>query len=130
MPACRPASVRSVWAPNFDGLPARAAANFKLSPIEVGIDTQGRLSRSGATKKGELLCVSMHGDYRYDPLKNTPADLQQQESVLRAALIEELKETSLVVSGYSGRDQSLMDALRDAYTQSGNGTLLVRLRGD
>lgn len=56
---------------------ARAAANFKLHPIEAGIDTQERASRSPA--KGELLCVSVHGDYRYDQLKNTPAELQKQE---------------------------------------------------
>jgi SIR2-like domain len=113
--------VRSVWSPNFDNLPARAAANFKLSPIEVGIDTQNRVTR--APGKGELLCVSMHGDYRYDQLKNTPEELQQQEAALRAALVAKLRDTSLVVSGYSGRDQSLMAALRDAYAQAGSGIL-------
>jgi hypothetical protein len=113
--------VRSVWSPNFDHMAARAAANFKLNPIEVGIDTQERANRSPA--KGELLCVSMHGDYRYDLLKNTPAELQQQEAALCAALIAELRETSLVVAGYSGRDDSLMAALKDAYRESGNGIL-------
>jgi hypothetical protein len=113
--------IRSIWSLNFDGLAARAAANFKLSPIEVGIDTQGRASRPPA--KGELLCVSMHGDYRYDPLKNTPEELQEQEAALRSALIGELRDTSLVVSGYSGRDQSLMEALHAAYGQLGAGVL-------
>jgi hypothetical protein len=113
--------VRSVWAPNFDGMSARAAAGFKLTPIEVGIDSQNRVTRS--IKKGELLCVSMHGDYRYDKLRNTPEELQQQEAALRAALIAELKDTSLIVSGYSGRDQSLMDALCEAYAQPGSGAL-------
>ncbi len=100
--------VRSVWSPNFDGLMARTAGAYKLSPIEVGIDTQHHLR---AVKKGEVLCVSLHGDYRYDKLVNTPAELQQQEDALRKALIAEIKDTALVVSGYSGRDASLMDAL-------------------
>jgi hypothetical protein len=113
--------VRSVWSPNFDHMAARTAANFKLSPIEVGIDTQNRANR--APSKGELLCVSMHGDYRYDQLKNTPEELQEQEAALRAALVAELRDTSVVVSGYSGRDESLMDALTDAYAQQGNGIL-------
>jgi SIR2-like protein len=113
--------IRSVWSPNFDCLPARAAANFKLTPIEVGIDTQSRVSRAPA--KGELLCVSMHGDYRYDPLKNTAEELQQQEAALRDALVSELRDSSLVVSGYSGRDESLMDALRAVYAQPGTGVL-------
>lgn len=112
--------IRSVWSPNFDGLTARAAATFKLTPIEVGIDTQSRLRAAG---KGELICVSMHGDYRYDKLKNTPAELQMQEAALRAALISELKDSSLVISGYSGRDESIMEALRDAFSQPGSGVM-------
>ena len=113
--------VRSVWSPNFDHMAARAAANFKLHPIEAGIDTQERANRSPT--KGELLCVSMHGDYRYDQLKNTPTELQRQEAELCAALVAELHETSLVVAGYSGRDGSLMAALKDAYREPGTGIL-------
>jgi NAD-dependent SIR2 family protein deacetylase len=107
--------VRSVWSTNFDGLPARSAANFKLAPFEVGIDSQARSTRPA--QKGELLCVSLHGDYRYDLLKNTASELQEQEAALRSSLITELKDTSLIVCGYSGRDQSLMDALMAAYSQ-------------
>lgn len=120
--------VRSVWSPNFDGLAARAAANFSLAPIEVGIDSQNRVDR--IPTKGELLCVSMHGDYRYDRLKNTSSELQRQEAALRSALVAELQNTSIIVSGYSGRDQSLMDAFRDAYGQSGNGVLYWCSFGD
>ena len=65
----------------------------------------------------------MHGDYRYDRLKNTPSELQEQEATLRSALIEQLRDTTLVVAGYSGRDHSVMEALRDAYAAPGSGTL-------
>jgi hypothetical protein len=112
---------RSIWTTNFDGLAARAAANFQLTPIEVGIDSRNRLPR--APSKGELLCVSLHGDYRYDALKNTPQELQTQDGELRKALIEELRSKPLIVSGYSGRDQSVMEALRTAYSEHGTGTL-------
>ena len=113
--------VRSVWTTNFDGLTTRASANFDLTPIEVGIDCQNRLPR--VPSKGELFCISLHGDYRYDSLKNTREELQTQETELRRALIEELRNTSLIVTGYSGRDQSVMEALKDAYTEQGTGTL-------
>ena len=43
-------------------------------------------------------------DYRYDRLKNTPAELQQQDAKLRDALIARLANTNLIVTGYSGRD--------------------------
>lgn len=113
--------IRSVWSTNFDGLPARAAANFSLTPFEVGIDTQGRVARSANT--GELLCVSLHGDYRYDDLKNTPDELQRQEEALRSALIDELRQRTLIVCGYSGRDHSIMEALEAACAEPGTGAL-------
>lgn len=113
--------VRTVWSTNFDGLPARAAANFSLSPLEIGIDTQSRLPRQAG--KGELLCVSLHGDYRYDELKNTPEELQRQEKALRDALIDEMRQRPLIVCGYSGRDRSIMEALHAACSAEGNGGL-------
>ena len=113
--------IRSVWTPNFDGLVARGAAGFNITPVEIGIDTQGRTGR--ALSRGELLCVSLHGDCRYDLLKNIPEELRNQEAALRDAMIEEARQTTFIVSGYSGRDNSLMGALRDAYSKPGNGIL-------
>lgn len=113
--------VRSVWSTNFDGLPARTAANFSITPFEVGIDTQGRLARPASA--GELLCVSLHGDYRYDELKNTPDELQRQEKALRDALIDEMRQRPLIVCGYSGRDHSIMEALHAACSENGSGAL-------
>ena len=106
---------RSIWTTNFDGLVARAAADFDLTPIEVGFDCKERAFRQ--PERNELVCISLHGDYRYDKLKNTKKELQTQEDELRAALISTLKTHSLIVSGYSGRDTSVMDALRVAILQ-------------
>jgi hypothetical protein len=114
--------IHSVWTPNFDGLAAKAASQSKIiSAVEVGIDSQDRLFRKPT--RNELVCVSLHGDYRYDALKNTSQELQQQEKMLRDALVEQLKDVPLLVSGYSGRDESLTTALRDAYTRHGTGAL-------
>lgn len=113
--------VRSVWTTNFDALMARAAAAFKLAPIEVGIDSQHRVFR--VSRKGELPCISIHGDFRYDRLKNTPAELQQQEGQLKTELVRQVREAPLLVVGYSGRDSSVMDAFREAYSQPGTGGL-------
>ena len=113
--------IKAVWTTNFDGLISKAAANFKLTPIDVGLDSQPRIERPAQT--GELLVVSMHGDYRYDKLKNTAEELQNQEK----ALIENLQEFSqhnhLIISGYSGRDESIMNALKNAFSGQGSGRL-------
>jgi len=113
--------LRAVWTTNFDTLAARSAAAFKLTPIEVGIDSQHRLFR--VSRKGELLCVSLHGDFRYDRLKNTAEELQQQEKQLKDELIRQIREAPTLIAGYSGRDQSIMAAFREAYSQSGTGSL-------
>ncbi len=113
--------VDAVWTTNFDSLVARAAGQFKITPIEVGIDCQSRLPRPLA--RGELLCVSLHGDYRYDALKNTSSELQEQEVRLGQALIEYCTSRPLIVCGYSGRDASVMQALRDGLSRPGTGAL-------
>lgn len=105
--------VTSVWTTNFDGLAARAAATAGITAIEVGQESKERISRPIALD--ELQCVSMHGDYRYDALKNTQRELGEQEAELRSALVQQLRTRPVLVCGYSGRDASVMAAFLEAY---------------
>ncbi|MHA2092594.1 MAG: SIR2 family protein, partial [Candidatus Kariarchaeaceae archaeon] len=111
----------SVWTTNFDGLVAKAVGKTKIDPIEIGLDTSYRVFRQ--PNKGEVLCVSLHGDYRYDELKNTSEELQEQNNNLLEGFITTSKDTSLIITGYSGRDASVMDALTRGFTQKGTGRL-------
>ncbi len=113
--------IKSIWTTNFDGLSLKAAHQYSLTPVEVTLESQERIYRSDVDK--ELLCVSLHGDYKYGPLKNTTAELDSQSDVLIKALQHELAKRNLIVIGYSGRDKSLMKALKDAYSQPGAGRL-------
>ena len=113
--------VKSVFTTNFDGLVSKAASNYQVTPIEIGIDSKERVER--VAQKGELPIISLHGDYRYDKLKNTNEELKSQESLLINHLKEFSKTNHLVVCGYSGRDESIMSALTEAYSQSGMGRL-------
>lgn len=105
--------VTSVWTTNFDGLAARAATAAGITAIEVGQESKDRISRPMALD--ELQCVSMHGDYRYDALKNTQRELSDQEAELRSALVDQLRTRPVLVCGYSGRDASVMAAFLEAY---------------
>jgi hypothetical protein len=74
-------------------------------------------------KEGEILCVALHGDYRYDSLKNTEEELREQDKKLRSQLVHHLTDSSLIVLGYSGRDQSILETLTESYSMPGAGIL-------
>ena len=114
--------VKTVWTTNFDGLMVKCAhQHTPLVPIEITIETSERIYRGDVDK--ELLCVALHGDYKYGELKNTEQELDSQDGELIKALCYELAERDLIVFGYSGRDQSLMQALTQAYSERGAGKL-------
>jgi hypothetical protein len=113
--------LRTIWTTNFDGLPARACAAANVPCLEVGMDTQSRVSL--VPNAGDLRVVSLHGDYRYDALKNTSLELQSQEAELKKEFVFELRDHDLLVLGYSGRDSSLMEALAEAYSTLRAGRL-------
>lgn len=113
--------IKSVWTTNFDQLTSRSLASSSVTPIEVGLDSMHRIVRG--VNAGELLIVSLHGDYRYDHLKNTDQELQAQEKALGAALVQELKDDPVIVCGYSGRDASIMDAFSKGMEVRRNGSI-------
>ena len=114
--------ITNVWSTNFDSLSARAAAAANVSFIEVGIDCQHRLE---ATNSNNFVCVSLHGDYRYDRLKNTSEELQKQENQMHDALIRELHQCPTIVCGYSGRDESIMQMFEAAYEHEQKVTAMI-----
>ncbi len=112
---------KSVWTTNFDSLMVKCAHQYTVNPIEVSLDTADRIYRGDVA--GELLCISLHGDFKYGSLKNTATELDSQNDTMVNALIHELTNRDLIVIGYSGRDKSLMTALATAYTTKGTGKL-------
>jgi hypothetical protein len=114
--------LKAVWTTNFDSLVSRTAARENISVLDVTKDTTERVWRPFAPR-GELLAVALHGDYRYTFLANTSAELQTLDEELRDALTHRTRDFSLVVVGYSGRDSSIMDTLKQAYSKRGFGRL-------
>lgn len=114
--------IKSVWTTNFDGMTLKCAHQYSpLVPIEITAETSGRIYRGDVDK--ELLCIALHGDYKYGALKNTEKELDSQDGELVKALLHELTNRDLIVMGYSGRDQSLMNALQQVYSTKGSGKL-------
>ena len=113
--------IKSVWTTNFDGLIVRSAHQNGLTPIEINLDNVDRIYRNQSNK--ELLAIALHGDYKYNSLKNTTDELDSQNDVFVETLSNYHIDKNLVIIGYSGRDKSLMDALKKAFTRKGAGRL-------
>ena len=113
--------LRCMFTTNFDPLIERATvvADDLLPPerqahLTVGtLDTVERAERCVREGSWPLL-VKLHGDYQSDRLKNIPQELRTQDDQLRKVLIEALSRFGLVVVGYSGRDNSIVEALDEA----------------
>lgn len=54
----------------------------------------------------------LHGDFRYDSLKNLPVDLARQNADLSQCLVNAGNRFGFVVAGYSGRDDSVIALFR------------------
>lgn len=113
--------VKSVFTTNFDGLVEKAAHQTGLNPIPISLSNAEFIHR--ASNSSELLCVALHGDFKYGPLKNTNTELDSQHENFVDALKKHLYDKHLIVIGYSGRDKSLMNALKEAYSEAGGGML-------
>ena len=113
--------VRLVWTTNFDTLIADACAKvFDTTSALTTIDLES------ATSAHHLIAgerwpieVKLHGDFRFRCLKNTADELRRQDAHLRRSLIDSSRRYGFVICGYSGRDDSIMDALDDAIKQPG-----------
>lgn len=111
--------IQSVFTTNFDNLIESASnrANELLHPSErnmltvSAIDNAQRAERCLKESSWPLL-VKLHGDYQSTQIKNTEVELAEQDEKLLQVFKNNLETHGLIVVGYSGRDQSIMDALK------------------
>lgn len=119
--------VRCLFTTNFDPLVERATvttdellqsdrrAHLTVSALD-SVERAGRCLRDDSWP----LLVKLHGDYQSDRLKNVASELRTQDEQLRDVLRQALRRFGLVVVGYSGRDDSIMDALDEAAAVPGS----------
>jgi hypothetical protein len=109
-----------VFTTNFDPLVETAAtvadqlmpANERALLTVAAIDSAGRAERCIRESTWPLL-AKLHGDYQSIELKNTDAELKALDDKMRSVLAAACTRFGLVVVGYSGRDDSIMQTLRD-----------------
>ena len=74
---------------------------------------EGSHAASQALNNEEFpIYCKLHGDFRYESVKNLSADLARQNDELAACVVNAGRRFGLIVAGYSGRDASIMKLLR------------------
>jgi NAD-dependent SIR2 family protein deacetylase len=110
---------RLVWTTNFDPLLADSCAKIFGTTgalTSVALDAPD-LARQVIAEGRWPVEIKLHGDFRSRRLKNTNDELRHQDARLRQLLVQACGQFGLVVAGYSGRDNSIMDTLDDAANQ-------------
>lgn len=110
---------RIVWTTNFDALVADACATVfgstgNLTTADLDSSTP---ALQAIQEERWPVEVKLHGDFRSRRLKNTPDELRRQDSAMRQALVNASRQNGLVVVGYSGRDDSVMDSFDRAIAE-------------
>ena len=107
---------RLVWTTNFDTLVEDACAKVfdTTGALTVATLDSPNIASQGIAGERWPLEVKLHGDFRSRRLKNTVDELRLQDGQLRRMLVDSCQRNGLVVVGYSGRDISIMDTLREA----------------
>lgn len=108
---------RALFTTNFDPVVERAYAEVSGRALSV-FHLEGTAAALQALNQEEFpLYVKLHGDFQYDSIKNLTADLAAQDEVLSRTFLASASRFGLIVTGYSGRDESVMALLRETLEQ-------------
>lgn len=107
------AMCRVVFTTNFDSVIEKATAEVGGGSLQA-YSLEGSASAVNAILNEEYpFYCKLHGDFRFESLKNLSADLATQNEDLSKAFIVSGTRFGLVVAGYSGRDASVMKLMND-----------------
>ncbi|KTW00851.1 SIR2 family protein [Sphingomonas sanguinis] len=123
---------RAVFTTNFDTVVERAVADVSGRSL-AAFHLEGSTAAVQALNNEEFpLYCKLHGDFRYDSIKNLSADLAHQDRQLTLCLQSAASRFGFIVAGYSGRDASVMAVFREALAQVNpfpNGLFWTTIKG-
>src|SRR5208282_2790066 len=105
---------RAVFTTNFDSILEKAVAEVSGNSLSA-YHIEGSRSSTNAINNEEFpIYCKLHGDFRYDSVKNLEDDLRVQDRALAACMKIASSRFGFIVAGYSGRDASVMALFREA----------------
>lgn len=123
---------RVAFTTNFDSIVETAVAEVGNQSL-VAYHLEGAHAAVQALDNEEYpIYCKLHGDFRYDSLKNLPADLATQNANLSQCMVNAGNRFGFVVTGYSGRDASIMALFRsvlDTHNPFPHGLFWTGIKG-
>lgn len=99
---------RIAFTTNFDSVVEKAVADMGSQSLSA-YHLEGAHNANASLNNEEFpLYCKLHGDFRYDSLKNLSHDLEHQNQDLSNCLVNAGSRFGFIVCGYSGRDASVM----------------------
>lgn len=109
--------VKNVLTTNFDLLIERS-----IRKLDENYDLVNISDNESPLLIGALNIIKLHGDYNYDKIRNTESELKAISPDLTCKLLNlELKK--IVILGYSGQDNSVMNFLEEYINKFPNTTI-------
>lgn len=109
---------RLVFTTNFDEVfetEYSAMAGRNLSTFHL----EGAYAAIDALNADQFpLYIKLHGDFRYQSVKNLSNDLLHNDQQLQKCFVAAAARFGIVVAGYSGRDENVMSMFRQAIDQN------------
>ena len=104
--------IKNIWTTNFDPL-IENAIHLLYPQSNILIISEANRNTAGFLNPNFPVVGKLHGDYRYDWLKNTDQELQNLEKTIKDYAVNQLMGKQLIVIGYSGNDESIMSFLEN-----------------
>lgn len=109
---------RVVFTTNFDQVIESAYASVAGNNLSA-FHLEGAYAALDALNAEQFpLYAKIHGDFRYQSIKNLSADLLSNDAEIRRCFLAASSRYGLVVSGYSGRDANVRAMFSEAMEQN------------
>ncbi|MBK9293904.1 MAG: SIR2 family protein [Oligoflexia bacterium] len=100
-----------IFTTNFDELIESGVQAVKTGHSFLVLSPEKESSLQELSKANYSKIIKLHGDYRYDALKNATSELQRLDKGLSDYFLNSLKNRGIIFVGYSGNDDSILSTL-------------------
>lgn len=104
-------AIKVVFTTNFDTVVERAVAEVTGKSLAAFHLEGSYAAKQALNNEAFPIYCKLHGDFRYTSIKNLTEDLKTQNAEMGDCLVTACNRFGMIVAGYSGRDESVMQLL-------------------